>query len=320
MNLPNCIIDYYTKAKSEIKDNSLYHYTNFDGLKGIFENGKLRLTEISYMNDRNEFLDIFNIFRVIYHSDNKYHNENKEIFDHVNKAIEKIDQIPFRYKPDNIFVFCFSTAFDDLNQWRSYAKRGGYLIGFNFDYLEELRNANRADFLPCIYEEDVKVAYLKTIIDYIIENRDLHLKNGLYSEERIIENAKYWILHDLITYSPIFKNHHFTDEREWRLFFIKDIFVEEGYFNRGNLIVPCANINVVSKKANVFPFTSLEIGPLPEQDQMLAKNSLKSYIEMHSNIFLGQIADENVYKIWRNNIQNLLDNNIFTSDIPYKDD
>ncbi len=89
--------------------------------------------------------------------------------------------------------------------------------------------------------------------------------------------------------------------------------------NRGNLIVPCANINVISKEVNAFPFTTLRIGTLPEQDQMLAKNSLKSYIEMHSNMFLGQIANEKIYKVWIDSIQNLLYNNISTSNIPFKD-
>lgn len=50
------------------------------------------------------------------------------------------------------YVLCFSTKFDDLNQWRSYASPGlGYCIGFASHQLEALAERYAGRVGRCIY-------------------------------------------------------------------------------------------------------------------------------------------------------------------------
>jgi len=112
----------------------IYHYTNDAGLRGIIEGGRLWFTDIFNLNDPSELrYGIGPVTKIMQAEATKGPGELKQFSDNLiemlNGGIERIA---------HYFVCCFSTAGDDLGQWRAYADNGrGYALGFDGKMLEE---------------------------------------------------------------------------------------------------------------------------------------------------------------------------------------
>lgn len=111
--------------KKNTKAKQIYHYTSIGGLEGILSDGKLRFTNIKYLNDKDEIIagvdSLINIF------DAKTEKDKKLISD------------IFDYSAQN-FVCCFSLDQDSLPMWNYYTKEAnnqGYNIEFDDKALVE---------------------------------------------------------------------------------------------------------------------------------------------------------------------------------------
>jgi hypothetical protein len=312
------------KCKEEeikkISDNTLYHYTGIGGLKGIADKWQLRMTEIAYLNDRKEYTDSFSILEDLYDCKFKCSDKYRDIFSLALKDSKNIEDIAlFESKFDKVFVFSLSTKKDDLNQWRSYATRGGYSIGFNFsalDHMSKLYQYGELYLLPCIYDNSSKMSIVENIINKILEDFDLYPLFGDNLKKKI-EHHAFLIRNEIMKLAPIFKSKYFHEEAEWRLIYIENnqaLWFQS--FERGNLLVPCFFVDLPLKINDEFPIKRIHIGPLPKSEKMLAYQSTFNFIRAIPHML--QKKDDSNHSINFEGFE-ILSNNICLSEIPFRD-
>lgn len=128
------IIDSFCKTlESQEPPQTIYHYTNDVGLKGILETGQLWLSDIFNLNDPSELSHGFS--HAVKILNNKAANGPPE-----SKLFAR-DFSNFHQRgmqgAAHFFVCSFSRDDADLGQWRAYADNGrGYALGFDAKVLE----------------------------------------------------------------------------------------------------------------------------------------------------------------------------------------
>ena len=131
----------------------LFHYTTFEGLKGILEENFFRATDAYTTNDSQEIVHGIDLIK-------HYLEKNGE-----NEVIKEkvrgfIDYLIGKERSDKfasgVFLTCFS-SYDDadpdkvfnnglLSQWRGYGLKQGYLLKFDSDLLlKDFHDKNRED-------------------------------------------------------------------------------------------------------------------------------------------------------------------------------
>ena len=177
---------------------TLYHYTDFNAMRGIIVNGEIWLWNLRRMNDSQE-MEYF----------------IKELKAAVRNAIPK----DFYRRMDDLFAenlkdfsrlssyaSCFSEYSDDAAQWARYAKNGmGVCIAFNKELLEQIGQAGHAPLC--------KVNYSKSCCDLDIVYEIAQIVTSENPDKAEIHQ----IFNRLVTSSPLFKHPSFISEKEYRL-------------------------------------------------------------------------------------------------------
>lgn len=108
---------------------TLYHYTDMRGLKGILEAGQIWFTDYRHLNDPSELTHGIDMARDVAHQIATGADGRVRLF---------LDYFLDLFRHDNFvptlefFIACFSRARDDLGQWRAYADNGrGVAIGLS---------------------------------------------------------------------------------------------------------------------------------------------------------------------------------------------
>lgn len=231
----------------------LCHYTSLQGFQGIVTSKSIFATDIRYLNDREEFIHA------------------QAIVDRVTSRLDEVDANGFEVrrllrqyteglfargvlspKHLQIFVASFSTAEDQLSQWRGYS-RGSAGACLCFD----LRNIRRdpllkslSVFAQCIYKDDQKEDLISRTVNGFAQeaseawrqmsdqeelNKLLHelmQKNPGWSAAKAGEELKQtmseWVdselkrigailALDLLRLGALMKHSSFEEEQEWRL-------------------------------------------------------------------------------------------------------
>jgi len=199
----------------------IYHYTNDIGLRGILETGHFWLTDIFQLNDTSELTHSLSIAVSLLNSRAKNGLPEVKIFAEDFAALTQGGiQSTAHY-----FVCSFSSAGNDLGQWRAYADNGkGFALGFDTKELEDaftkngvIPIANNATF-PVTYRdkqlEELHRQNIEGIFDLISLPRGQNLSSEviqLYVQELSIRLA----LHTLRT-GIFFKHEAYINEREYR--------------------------------------------------------------------------------------------------------
>lgn len=243
---------------------NLYHYTDFNAMRGIIIKGEIWLWSLRRMNDSQE-MEYF----------------IRELKSAVKKQIEPA----FYKRAENLFsenlkdfnklasyAACFSEYKDDAAQWSRYAKNGtGVYIAFDKDLLFKIGNAGHAPLYKVNYSancDDLE------IVDDIVGSV-LHPEK--YSAEKIHE-----IFNRLITNSPFFKHPSFSSEKEYRLVSLPynqteflgkpQFYVEENNIKKYYIL----NLKSICQKLGIKYtelFTEICIGP----QARVPKNVLEDY-------------------------------------------
>lgn len=134
----------------------LGHYTNTQGLLGIYQTRTLRATNIKFLNDEQEFVHALNLIReIISNTDSKKAADKIEEFEDFRKKIlSKLDSID-EYSSESIFTLSFSEKTDLLSQWRGYCPNNdGYCLVIETDKILEAAKIkfDESHFLECIYD------------------------------------------------------------------------------------------------------------------------------------------------------------------------
>jgi Protein of unknown function (DUF2971) len=144
---------YHEKLVEQPPPKLIYHYTDDKGLYGILSTGKIRFTDIFRLNDPSE----------LKHGVGQAVNLLKQMAENAPREVQEFSEPLASFLNSNLegianlFVCSFSTADDELGQWRAYADDGrGYALGFDAASLERAfgkSDAKHHSTFPVNYEE-----------------------------------------------------------------------------------------------------------------------------------------------------------------------
>ena len=177
---------------------NLYHYTDFNAMRGIITNGEIWLWNLRRMNDSQEMLYFIKKLKSAVKNclDCSLHEKVETLLSENLKDFDRLSS----------YASCFSEYSDDAAQWARYAKNGmGICIAFNKEYLAKIGEAGHAPLCKVSYSGDVDGLEIVSEIAAIV-------KEGEKDNDRIKE-----MFNRLITSSPLFKHPSFISEKEYRL-------------------------------------------------------------------------------------------------------
>ena len=186
----------------------LYHYTDLDSLSGIFQTRTLWLSKISTMNDTSEIGLAVHSFKQCVESHADESGREEALFlQHVAAQLEG-------FRRTNICVASFCEEQDQLNQWRSYGADGrGIALGFMSERLGELAHEHGLRLVPCVYEPGLHSRIIEDLYSMLLAGYRAVPPGDEPALAKLVERFNGTFL----MAAPIIKDHHFAQEREWRL-------------------------------------------------------------------------------------------------------
>lgn len=189
----------------------LYHYCPIEAFKSIINNGCMRLSDATHMNDSFEGKMLEHIV--------ERHNLRSGT---PGGACHSYHD--YKLFKKTFFIACFSECGDLLSQWRAYADDGrGVSIGFNindlpmptgltFNNVFHRKSVCTVDRV--VYSEEAQVESLQWAFKHI----DLWTRRALYNPSIYFHDAMIDTGRDCFAYiSRVFKHPGFSEEHEWRI-------------------------------------------------------------------------------------------------------
>ena len=208
----------------------LYHYTGSDGLLGILSTSSLWATHIAYFSDRHEYIYTIDLFLHL------VEERAREIVG--SRGATDVDSLMQHDRPEaalygflkaftkgttnldrlNCFVCSFSEEGNLLSQWRSYCpSSGGFSLGFDKGYLQELASNQGGTLLPCIYRQEEQRSLLRELLDEALQR--FRADMGCNDRE-LLSNREAAILWPKVAeLAARAKDPGFYEEKEWRFVF-----------------------------------------------------------------------------------------------------
>ncbi len=200
----------------------IYHYTNDAGLRGIVETGRLWFTDIFNLNDPTELKHgIGPAIELLNAESDDARPEIKQFCKNLDAILHGGNEQTAHY-----FICSFSSAGDDLGQWRAYADNGrGYAIGFAAATLEQAFAMARPGpgnmTFPVSYGENELRGMHRSILAEVMPlismprgRRDLESKalNDYMSELLVSLSVP------ILRAALFFKHKAYSNEQEYRFF------------------------------------------------------------------------------------------------------
>ena len=196
---------------SKEKNTKLYHYTDFNAMRGIIINGEIWLWNLRRMNDSQEMKYFITELKAAVKK--LISQENYEYMEKIFKEnLKNFDTL-------SSYAACFSEYADDAAQWSRYSKNGmGVCIAFNRKLLAKIAEEGHAPLCKVNYTKSCENLEITKEIASLIkeacerENYKNTAKGKDFSSDKIRE-----AFNRLITSSPLFKHPSFISEKEYRL-------------------------------------------------------------------------------------------------------
>lgn len=251
----------YLPALAEITEfgrseppKAIWHYTNADGLVGIIQEGLVRATHVSCLNDSLEHVHLSRLVAAEAAEIPLASSQQKDAIDNLVRTAST--RLATR---DSAFVTCFSTEEDDLAQWRGY---GGHQIGFAIEFdVKGLMEGpigkappNTMRLLRMVYDEDKHKALAQEIVRQFIELAEMFPKVPSDGFMREYGDFVLWM------YSLV-KHHKFKAESEIRLLsrLNNGTHTELKFRSKNTLLARYLNLDL--KINGKLPIRSVMIGP-----------------------------------------------------------
>ena len=222
----------------------LYHYCSNEKCFAILNSKTIRLSDIQKSNDYRElslfFPQLLYAIEEIYKAapfNFKYRDLlNKEAFFQMTRESRSYWQQRFSNGDFSNFVICFSEAVDSLSQWRGYADNGkGCCIGFSKrllqEYCEKNKNIVRLEKVEYISDEEIYdriFSAARACVDEMKSMRDFIIKNITNDDnDPDTDGLLHYNFDGFVGYNfndtLRFKSCAFSEEKEWRVFFVNEI-------------------------------------------------------------------------------------------------
>ena len=224
----------------------LWHYTSFEGAKGITESKTIRASDVRFLNDSEELVHAKRLLIEIA-------EEERDSIEALSPALQlvikrEVDLLFGSWLSPNslqVFVACFSESADHLNQWRGYSRgTSGISLGFDVRAIRDTFSRPLTGFAPCIYDEAQKKHLLRESVLSLFEAAALlpraawnaasdAIRMGNSSEtafnewfstdekirvyEEQLDKGRMRATFNLLRIAALMKHAAFAEEREWRL-------------------------------------------------------------------------------------------------------
>lgn len=240
----------------------LYHYTSIAGISGIVNSRSLWMTEISYLNDTQEFLYALSLFVQAV-------SKRRGVFKSPNVAIffQRLFDVFTPSMVRSFCVFSLSQEPDLLSQWRGYCTQGtGYSVGFKSDLLIPLLEEQELLLAPCVYEPSEQRPLIETVLGEIEGNVAVE-----FVDPTATLNSS--LLAPFEQIAPFIKHPKFNEEKEWRIVTKDPVGFKKLTYRVGrSMLIPYLDAKIDPASPDRFPIKRIVVGP--SADQGLAMNSL----------------------------------------------
>lgn len=248
-------LDQVRTHNTEKLEETLYHYTTVDGLKGILTSRSLWASKTRYLNDAVEFnhgTDIA-LARVRELRDDVTKSKRaKDAAVHLRRVLDEESSF------SGVFVTCLCTSSDMLSQWRAYGNRGcGVSIGLRREALARLPGVTMN---AVCYSWDHQQKIVHQYIDSIIMTYCESCGDDDAPKPEIDEAMRLAFTRGLSGLASFLKHPDFYEEREVRL--VADPPDQPGaiqFRSRGDLLIPYVAIDLGDALAATI--TRITIGP-----------------------------------------------------------
>ncbi|MGQ1796999.1 DUF2971 domain-containing protein [Kocuria oceani] len=201
-------LEPFVSAAGSFTGDTLYHYTNTEGLMGIVGNKEIWATDVRYLNDKSELMVMLDFMQQRW-------GEKIESIE-IAEMITPLKQAIFSSRESSVFVSCFCEEGDLLSQWRGYGSPGGYSLGFDYQSLAmQWASASQQTLvLPVSYDANAAQASAERMADLAIDKwNDTYptgmlgfvqsvLKDDYFDGQPIHEALRENIMEDVAHFGP----------------------------------------------------------------------------------------------------------------------
>jgi len=238
-----------------VPPDHLFHYTTMEGMEAILSSRRIWASDIHRMNDASELLHALEIIRerLIFAHDRCLDSMTERILQTLIYSVDDLSSTP-------LYISCFSTEGDLLNQWRTYCpQEGGVALGFDPESLTATDDPAAFQLSQCIYDQ----THQRELTDQVLES---FLKASSASPN-VTEAEKIVAFRSLtLRFSPLLKHSTFEDEREWRITSPYPMPEGSGFGTHGPSISPIRHYEYQLTKSDAIPQLDwLIVGPSANQ-------------------------------------------------------
>ncbi len=251
-------------------NETLYHYTNFNGLMGIVRSGVLWASDIRYMNDSAELQHTADLIR------DEVQRRSESNCQHLELLQQFQQWVSNRINSGHmVFAASFHTNGNLLSQWRGYSEVGkGVSLGFDLAHLTACARAQRFEIARCIYDAAQQASLIAQVIDAVIEYSQAGESFAQITDK--IES-------DLLRIAAVLKHPSFEEESEWRLIspVITDYVGATVDFREGaSMLVPYVKFDLNHTQAGPLVLDHLYLGPTTNITPSM--NSLRMFLDKYA--------------------------------------
>jgi hypothetical protein len=253
------------KAEPDATPETLTHYTDLAGLKGIVENKEFWLSHAAFLNDPEELSHGMKMAKTVLTS--LADKTGDELSTTARRALlRKILKDFEAFKAPDAFITCFCEEHDLLSQWRGYSSRQGVSVSFDTQKLMKVVKSQGAEIMQVHYG---RVQPRKQILSQIRQHLpdivdDWDYMITLLSDAEIREKFAQIVGAAI----PRFKHLGFREENEWRLVVMNPDTGSINFRPRSQLMLPYIKLSLGKGQ---LPITGVTIGP-GIQDEAVAKS------------------------------------------------
>lgn len=285
-------VDWYTVDGVANKASEICHYCTIDTLNAILECNCLRFTDVRFLNDSTEFIEVIPLIKQVlsgedYTPDFKNLILNSDEF----RELENYKQSyvgfsrrdhDYRKIDYHTYTCSFSTSKDSLSMWNYY---GSTAVGLNivFDFAWNIFCGSEKTEVTIGEKLSNDILLFRGVVLYSIDEKEKCVAELLDRLAKIFEEAK----SDMEKYKSIilyafkeainnmrcfFKNESFDSEREYR-FVLKipedllrkeppiDSIKKKGVFKKGNILVPYVDYEFKPESIKGITINPYDKGP-----------------------------------------------------------
>jgi hypothetical protein len=236
----------------------LYHYTTLDAFRQILTYRKLWGTHLRYLNDRSEWLHLWDLLKAKVLEIPAPDAASVQIR---HEMVGKIERYVEAQGPqENIFVTCFCKCGDLLSQWRGYgAGTDGISIGFKAKEIRDLHQVQDGfSFVKVLYDtattgEVIRGLWADAFTKLVAEYPNNWYKSDTEIRRRLDSSENLRQFMDTTARQSIEVKHDgFRGEREWRAYrIISANDLSDVLFRTGNLgLTPYIEMDITDPASN----------------------------------------------------------------------